>query len=663
MEAVRVGKGLPSCSPSRFPPTPSFRATDAFERQRDLTGPLPLELAALREHVPETFLHQMARYARQAGVGGDEALISRGHVTDAEATAAVADHLEVPCVSRIEGLSPPTDPGWRARAEWARGLLRTGVHAGVTAGQRVVFTVAARGRAVRRLARTLRADPQLATRMRLIAPGALRRQVLAVAGEDLACQAAFGLREAAPERSAGAVRTRRILGLLGIVLTVLALGAVLALDFTLLAMQAALSVIFLAWTALRLAGCVFDGRDTRDDAAVTPRPALQERQLPVYTLLVPLYREAESVPRLIAALRALDYPLEKLDIKLVVEADDAQTRSAIARVGLPPQMEEVAVPHIGPRTKPKALNMALALARGTYVAVYDAEDLPESDQLRQALEGFRRGGADIACVQAQLCVDNGSECWISGHFAAEYAVQFDVLLPVLSALRLPILLGGTSNHFRRDVLEAVGGWDPLNVTEDADLGIRLARAGWRTQVIHSATYEEAPVSVRAWLGQRTRWLKGWAQTLLVHGQHPWALWRDLGWGGTLAVAILTLGPFAAALLHPFCMGLLAWNLTTGTWGNPGESWSEVITAALTTVTLAVGYLGTALAMAVGLARRGNRPRAGVLLTIPFYWLLLSLATWRAMIDLVRRPYHWEKTAHGVSRVRRVLGLRAFKNSA
>ena len=365
-------------------------------------------------------------------------------------------------------------------------------------------------------------------------------------------------------------------------------------------------------------------------------------------------QEAASLPGLVTALGALDYPPEKLDIKLVVEADDSLTRDAIAALALPSHMEEVAVPAVGPRTKPKALNMALPFARGRFVAIFDAEDLPEPDQLRRALATFRAGGPELACVQARLAIDNGAESWISGHFAAEYAGQFDVLLPVLAALGLPILLGGTSNHFRRDVLEAVGGWDPFNVTEDADLGVRLARVGYTTAVIAATTYEEAPVHIGAWIGQRTRWLKGWAQTILVHGRRPRALLRDLGPGATLGLAVLTAGPFAAALVHPICLALLLHDGVRGVLGLPRESMAEVLAAALATTTLIAGYAGTAWASTVGVRRRGLALRWRIIFSIPLYWLLLSLAAWRALVELMRRPHHWQKTEHGVSpRPRRI----------
>ena len=191
-------------------------------------------------------------------------------------------------------------------------------------------------------------------------------------------------------------------------------------------------------------------------------------------------------------------------------------------------MRIVTVPNGQPRTKPRALNYALQDARGTLVAVFDAEDIPDADQLRRAANAFIEGGPRLACVQARLAIYNADESFLSRQFALEYSALFSGLLPALGFLRLPLTLGGTSNHFRRDLLLKIGGWDPFNVTEDADLGIRLARFGYEVSVINSVTMEEAPASWRSWRGQRTRWIKGWIQTYLVHMRRPLRLWRDLG---------------------------------------------------------------------------------------------------------------------------------------
>ncbi|MFG1202075.1 glycosyltransferase [Xanthobacter aminoxidans] len=591
------------------------------------------ELRPYLGHVDAQELRDAAARARDIGVGVDEVLVALGALDENAATHLLARDLGI-------SVAAPSLPDLPDDPAMAEAVLRTGTL--VLGTGRPHFVMAARGRIVWRLRRALKRDAGLASRVELITPAVLARRIGSVCGPRFAAAATERLALSDPLKSASTLRPARIVGLGAAAIGLpLALLLALAPDMGLLAVQAALSLVFLAWIALRLAGCLYGPPEE-------PVPVLDARSMPVYSLLVPLYDEAASVPRLVDALSALDYPPEKLDIKLVVEADDHATRAAIAALELPPHMAEVVIAPVGPRTKPKALEAALPFARGSIVAIYDAEDLPEPDQLRRAVATFHAGGAKVGCVQARLCIDNGGDGWISAQFAAEYAGQFDVLLPALSALGLPIPLGGTSNHFRRRVLDQVGGWDPYNVTEDADLGIRLARAGWQTRVISSTTFEEAPVTRRAWVGQRTRWLKGWAQTLLVHGRRPRALMRDLGPGGTLALMLLTAGPYAAALVHPLCLALFIADIVRGVAGLPCTHMAEVVTSALTYTTLVAGYAGAAATMTVGLGRRGMRPGWRTIVGIPFYWLLLSVAAWRAVIELIRRPYHWQKTEHGAA---------------
>ncbi len=245
--------------------------------------------------------------------------------------------------------------------------------------------------------------------------------------------------------------------------------------------------------------------------------ASADQDLPGYSVLIPLYDEAAVAPALVAAMTALDYPEAKLQILFVTEEDDDATRQALVTAALSPQMTILTVPAGTPRTKPRALNYALHFATGGIVAVYDAEDIPELDQLRRAAAAFAAGSANLACVQARLNIYNPGESALTRQFTLEYAALFDAMLPALDRLGLPLPLGGTSNHFRRDHLVAVGAWDPFNVTEDADLGFRLARLGQRVEMLNSTTWEEAPATCSAWLGQRTRWLKGWMKTFDYFG--------------------------------------------------------------------------------------------------------------------------------------------------
>jgi cellulose synthase/poly-beta-1,6-N-acetylglucosamine synthase-like glycosyltransferase len=303
--------------------------------------------------------------------------------------------------------------------------------------------------------------------------------------------------------------------------------------------------------------------------------------------------------------------------------------------------EILAAPTAGPRTKPKALNAALLFARGAYTAIFDAEDRPDPLQLRRALAEFRRRGPEVACVQAALTIDNTDDSWLAALFTAEYAAQFDVVLPALSRLGLPLPLGGSSNHFRTSVLREVGGWDPYNVTEDADLGLRLARFGYRSVTMSSSTYEEAPSELRGWLKQRTRWFKGWMQTWLVHLRHPVALYRDLGLARFLAAQLTISTSIGSALLHPLAF---AGVLMLAALGQAAPS-----VALLFVASAVAGYIGSAVVALVGLRRRGLIRYGWRLLLMPLHWILLSVAAWRAIVQLIHDPYRWEKTAHGRAR--------------
>jgi cellulose synthase/poly-beta-1,6-N-acetylglucosamine synthase-like glycosyltransferase len=334
---------------------------------------------------------------------------------------------------------------------------------------------------------------------------------------------------------------------------------------------------------------------------------------------------------------------------IAVESDDRETHAAVAMRKAHVPITVIPIPMHGPRTKPKALNVALPFARGTFTVIYDAEDRPEPAQLRRALQAFRAGGDDLACVQARLCIDNSADSWLTQLFTAEYAGQFDVFLPGLAALHLPLPLGGSSNHFYTAMLRAAGGWDSYNVTEDADLGMRLARLGRRTGVIDSTTYEEAPSHLGPWLRQRTRWFKGWMQTWLVHMRQPFRLFRDLGPPGFLTFQLIVGGNVLAALVHPLFMAGLIYSVASSAPMWRGDSVPVAILAGVYAVTAIAGYLMSAFLGWLGLSRRGLMSTAWVLFLTPLHWLLLSLAAWRALYQLIAAPYAWEKTEHGLAK--------------
>lgn len=379
-------------------------------------------------------------------------------------------------------------------------------------------------------------------------------------------------------------------------------------------------------------------------AAAAPLKPLLSRiadpaHVPVYTILCPLYREANVVTDLVTALSRIDYPATALDIKLLVESDDTETIAAATRAASgAAYIEIVVVPACKPRTKPKALNIGLARARGAYVVIYDAEDRPHPQQIRAALAAFEDGGETLACVQAPLSIDNADSSWISQQFAAEYAIQFREVLPLLAHLGLPLPLGGTSNHFRVETLRASGGWDPYNVTEDADLGYRLARDGYRTGVIGPPTLEEAPIHFGAWLNQRTRWIKGHLQTWLVLMRNPIRTAREMGVASFLAVQLT----FTTGLIAAFAHGPLAFIVLTALL-TPYDLLPPVDFA------LAIaGYCVAIFASLTASALSGSLSHVRAAFTMPLYWPLSTIAAYRALFELIVRPHHWSKTTHGVS---------------
>ncbi len=268
----------------------------------------------------------------------------------------------------------------------------------------------------------------------------------------------------------------------GTIIAGLALGALaFAPQETLNLGAAGLSLFFLLAIALRLAAIVslaFPGARPK-----APPRLLSDAELPRYTVFVPLFKEVEILPHLAKALRSLDYPAAKLDIKIVLESVDKATIEAASKLDFPGNVDLIVVPDRQPRTKPKALNYALQFATGGLAVIYDAEDRPEPDQLRKAATAFHNAPPELACLQARLDYFNAKENWLSRQFTIEYATLFRGLLPLFGRFGLPLPLGGTSNHFRIGALRELGAWDPFNVTEDADLGMRLHRAGYKVETL------------------------------------------------------------------------------------------------------------------------------------------------------------------------------------
>jgi cellulose synthase/poly-beta-1,6-N-acetylglucosamine synthase-like glycosyltransferase len=600
------------------------------------------ELDCLRRVLAPELLRAAEARARELRIGADRVLILWGVIDEEAYVRRLAFHTGVV----IESFS---ETGRRDSLLRDRQILQAAEFGLIQLRRegRLIWTLAPRHLAARGLCRLVAEYPGLTDRLRLASSSHLQRFLLYQTNDVLGRSAADGLRRRFPRMSAAPAAIKRpewrrhlqrAKGPWGLAALML-LPPIFASD----AWGVVLALWFLAFIGLRFW------------ASFTPglrRPKLrrlQDHQLPVYTVIAALYREAKSVAQLMQAIDEFDYPREKLQVILALEPSDLATRAAIARLGPMPHVQVLIASATGPRTKPKALNCALPFARGSFTAVFDAEDRPDPGQLRAALDAFRSHDPDVACAQASLCIDNNKkDSWLSRTFAAEYAGQFDVFLPGLAAMRMPLPLGGSSNHFRTAVLREVGGWDAWNVTEDADLGFRLARFGYRSVTFDSTTNEEAPIRFKAWLGQRSRWMKGWIQTWGVHMREPRQLWRQAGPRGFFTLNIVVGGNVLTALAYPILVfEFAAYLLPLGAGVMPGWFFTGSL-APLHIATVAAGFLSTVAIGLMGLARRDRLRTGWVLALTPFYWGCLSIAAWRGLWQLWRDPYRWEKTEHGLT---------------
>jgi cellulose synthase/poly-beta-1,6-N-acetylglucosamine synthase-like glycosyltransferase len=373
--------------------------------------------------------------------------------------------------------------------------------------------------------------------------------------------------------------------------------------------------------------------------------AVPDDDLPAYTVLVPAYHEPEVVANLIAAINGLDYPAAKLQVLLLLEADDQATITAAKSIQNSDVITTLLVPPADPRTKPKACNYGLFFATGEIVTIYDAEDLPEPLQLRRVAVAFARLPDDIACVQAELAYHNGHQNLLTGWFTAEYALWFGYLLPGFMRRNSPIPLGGTSNHLLRSVLDEIGAWDPFNVTEDADLGLRIAASGYRTAIIASKTMEEANSDPINWVRQRSRWYKGYLQTWLVHMRRPGKLLHTIGVRSFIRFNLVMAGTPIIAVLN------LAFWLITALWflGQPSLIGAVfpwyIYFPALTALVL--GNFATLYMNLITLCEDDRPDLLWPALTVPLFWLMMSIAAAKGLYQLIRRPSYWEKTFHGL----------------
>jgi glycosyltransferase XagB len=378
-----------------------------------------------------------------------------------------------------------------------------------------------------------------------------------------------------------------------------------------------------------------------DEEALT----IPDSELPFYTVLIPAYKEPSVITKLVENLAQLDYPTNRLEVLLLIEEDDEETMSVLRHFDAPPHFHLVVIPPAEPRTKPKALNFGLTLARGDVVAVYDVEDAPDILQLRRAAVALNRYGPEVGCLQAKLSYGNATQNIITKWFTIEYSMWFSFFLPGLASLDAPIPLGGTSNHFRRTALRALGGWDPYNVTEDCDLGIRMFREHYQIKVLESTTLEEANSDFVNWVKQRSRWYKGYLQTFLIHLRSPVILTKEIGSKGALHLCAFVGGTPTLAVFNP-----LFWALTLLWFIAHPVVLKELIPAPVYYVSLVLWSFGNFLLWYLTVLTARHTRREGLVLAgvlIPIYWVMMSVAAVKAIWQLVLTPSFWEKTAHGL----------------
>jgi glycosyltransferase XagB len=456
----------------------------------------------------------------------------------------------------------------------------------------------------------------------------------------------FGLREIEPQGSATPTLIPAQKVILAVVLAIVVAAFVIAplraLSLTMVVASAFYICFMIDRVFLFIRGTKGQSIMTISDEEARQVP---DEELPIYTVLVPCYQETEIADRLVRGLGALEYPKSRLDVKLLLEADDDQTINAFLATEAASIAEVVLVPASEPRTKPKACNYGLLSARGEFVTIYDAEDIPDPLQLRRAVVAFERSPDDVACLQAKLAYHNDRQNMLTKWFTSEYDQWFGSFLVGLASTNSPIPLGGTSNHIRRDVLLEFGGWDAFNVTEDADLGFRLVRHGWRTGILDSTTLEEANSDPVNWVRQRSRWYKGYLQTYLVHVRSPLKLLRSVGWRAFLRMFEVTAGTPIAALLNVFFWGL------TAAWVVGAPNLIRQIFPAYSFYPAAISLvLGNTAMVYLGLiaARQAQKPHLMVAcVLVPIYWVLMSVAACKGMFQLIVSPSYWEKTVHGL----------------
>ncbi|GIO12913.1 glycosyl transferase [Cohnella xylanilytica] len=478
-----------------------------------------------------------------------------------------------------------------------------------------------------------------------------------VYGDEMMHESTSKLAIEQPHNSAQTTFTRAQIAVAALMLLFLIAGLLFDFWKTALFVNVLVQMFYFAMTVFKF-WIVMLGSSKGAQYRFTPEElsAIDERELPVYTILVPMYKEAQVLPKLIRNLERLDYPKAKLDVRLLIEEDDIEMREVLRTMKLPAYYTVLVVPDSLPKTKPKACNYGLIRARGEYVVIYDAEDLPDPDQLKKVYATFKSCPEDYACIQAKLNYFNSTQNLLTRWFTQEYSIWFELLLPGIMRLDVPIPLGGTSNHFKLSVLKELNAWDPFNVTEDADLGIRLYKAGYKTAIVDSRTWEEANSRFGNWIRQRSRWIKGYMQTWLVHMRNPIRLWKEIGPKGFFGFQVMVLATPALPLLNPFFWLMIVlwygWHMEFIPQFFPGPIYY------MAAVEFLIGnffFVYSNIAGVYWVIKDMEKKQENWIpyslvkyaLITPLYWVMMSIAAYKAAWQLIVKPFYWEKTTHGL----------------
>lgn len=603
------------------------RFDDLTTRQSD-PEMLAVRLLRCGAVTAENVVSALALHARRGGSLGT-ILLARRMVTEDALYSVLAEHWGLRLVDPTRTLPDPRLIDlYGAQNCVAQGMLPF-AHAGTAT---VILAASPEDFDRHHKALTTAFGPVM---MALAPPARIEAALLSLRGASLAARAEHRVADAESCRHwrLGSIGPRMTLALAALITLVIIFPGQFLMILSLWAIMT-----LIASTGLKLAATI---AALRPSLSEPPEPIIA--RLPTVSVIVALYREGDIAGRLVKRLELLDYPRDLLDVILAVEADDTVTFNALAHADLPLWMRVITVPDGQLRTKPRALNVALDHCRGSIVGVYDAEDAPDPDQIRKVVTRFHMRGADVACLQGVLDFYNPHTNWLSRCFTIEYAAWFRLMLPGLQRLGVAIPLGGTTLFFRRDVLEKLGGWDAHNVTEDADLGIRLARHGYRTELIETTTAEEANCRPLPWVKQRSRWLKGYMVTYGVHMRDPALLWRQLGPRKFAGFQILFLCTLSQALLVP-----VLWSFWALPMGLPHPV-ADLLPAKLIYATFWLFLATEAVTIAMGMFALRRTAHKLSLLWVPtlhVYYPLAALASYKALWELVKNPFYWDKTSHG-----------------